>query len=64
LINNINIVETHYRPMAQEMVTIPKKEYDELLEEVGILRNSDMMEAIKDGLEAEAQGTKPWKLQL
>lgn len=46
------------------MVTIPKHEYEELLEEIGILRNKEMMEAIKEGLDAEKRGVKPWKLHL
>lgn len=46
------------------MVTISKKEYEELLEEVGILHNKAMMEAINEGLEAEKKGVKPWKLHL
>lgn len=39
--------------MRQELVQIPKKEYEDLLEEVGILRNPEMMEAIRDSEEAE-----------
>ena len=34
--------------MEQEMIKIPKKEYEELLEEVGILRNPKMMATIKE----------------
>ena len=45
------------------MITIPKKEYEELLEEVGILRNPKMREAIKESLEAEKKGVKSWKLK-
>jgi hypothetical protein len=36
-----------------ETVTIPKKEYEELLEEVGILRNQDMAAAIKENNDAK-----------
>ena len=50
--------------MAQEMVTIPKKEYEELLEEVGILRNPDMREAVRESDEAKKKGTKTWKLSI
>jgi len=47
----------------QEMIKIPKKEYEELLEEIGILRNPEMMEAIKESKEAEKKGVKSWKLK-
>lgn len=50
--------------MEQETVTISKKEYEELLEEVGILRNSKMMEAIKDSDEAKKKGVKTWELKI
>ena len=46
-----------------ETVTIPKEEYEELLEEVGILRNKEMMEAIKESDEAKEKGTKTWELK-
>ena len=49
--------------MEQETVTISKKEYDKLLEEVGILRNSKMMEAIKESDEAKKKGVKTWELK-
>ncbi len=50
--------------MRQETVTISKKEYEELLEEVGILRNSKMMEAIKESDDAKKKGVKTWKLDF
>ena len=50
--------------MKQEMVQIPKKDYEELLEEVGILRNKKMMDAIKESDEAKKNGVKTWKLKL
>ena len=50
--------------MKQEMVQIPKKEYEELLEEVGILRNKEMMEAIKESHEAKKKGIKTWGLKV
>ena len=50
--------------MKQETVTIPKKEYEDLLEEVGILRNSKMMEAIKESDEAKRKGVKTWELGI
>jgi len=49
--------------MKQETVTIPKKEYRELLEEVGILRNSEMMQAIKENDKAKRKGVKTWELK-
>ena len=49
--------------MPQETVIIPKKEYEELLEEVGILRNSKMMDAIKESDEAKKRGVKSWELK-
>jgi len=49
--------------MTQEMIQIPKKDYEELLEEVGILRNPEMMEAIKESDEAKKKGVKTWKLE-
>ncbi len=49
--------------MKQEMVQIPKKEYEELLEEVGILRNEEMVAAIKESDEAKKKGVKTWELK-
>ena len=49
--------------MKQETVTIPKKEYRELLEEVGILRNSEMMQSIKESDKAKRKGVKTWELK-
>ncbi len=48
--------------MKQEMVHIPKKEYDELLEELGIIRNGEMMEAIRENDDAKKKGVKTWKI--
>ena len=50
--------------MRQETVTIPKKEYEELLEEIGILRNSGMMEAIKESDRTKKKGVKTWELKI
>ncbi len=50
--------------MQQEMVTISKNEYEELLEEVGILHDPKMMAAIKESDEAKKQGVKTWKLHF
>ena len=49
--------------MKQEMVQIPKKEYEELLEEVGILRNEEIMRSIKESDEAKKKGVKTWELK-
>ena len=49
--------------MKQEMIQIPRKEYEELLEEVGILRNPEMMEAVKESDEAKKKGIKTWELK-
>ena len=49
--------------MKQEMVQIPKREYEELLEEVGILRNEGMMAAISESDEAKTKGVKTWELK-
>jgi len=46
--------------MKQETVTIPKREYKELLEEVGILRNKEMTAAIKESDNAKKKGIKTW----
>ena len=45
------------------MIQIPKKEYEELLEEVGILRNPEMTEAIKESDDAKKKGVKSWELK-
>ncbi len=45
------------------MIQIPKKEYEELLDEVGILRNPEMVEAIRDSDEAKKKGIKTWELK-
>ena len=50
--------------MKQETVTIPKKEYEEMLEEIGILRNSKMMEAIRESDEAKKKGVRTWELKI
>lgn len=44
------------------MVTIPKKEYEELLDEVGILRDPAMMEAIRENDKAKKNDVKTWEL--
>ena len=49
--------------MKQEMIQIPKKEYEDLLEGVGILRNHNMVDAIKESDEAKKKGVKTWELK-
>ena len=49
--------------MEQEIIQIPKKEYKQFLEEIGILRNKEMMEAIGESKEAEKKGIKNRKLK-
>ena len=49
--------------MKQEMVQIPKREYEALLEEIGILRNPEMMAAIRESDEAKKKGVKTWELR-
>ena len=44
------------------MVTIPRQEYEELLEMAGILKNPEMIEAIKESDEAKRKGVKTWEL--
>ena len=46
-----------------ETITIPKEEYEELLEEVGILRNKEMMEAIRESDKEKEKGIKTWELK-
>ncbi len=50
--------------MEQEKITISRKLYEELLEEVGILRNPKMMEAVNEGIKAEKKGVKTWELKF
>ena len=54
---------SYYLLIMTETITIPKQEYEELLEEVGILRNKGMMEAIRESDEAKEKGTKTWELK-
>ena len=49
--------------MKQEMVQISRKEYKELLEEIGILRNEEMMAAVKESDESKKKGVKTWELK-
>ena len=50
--------------MTSETVTIPREEYELLLEEVGILRNREMMETIEESDKAKEEGVKTWKLKI
>lgn len=49
--------------MKQEMIQISKKEYEDLLEEICILRNPEMMEAIRESDEATHTGVETWNLK-
>ncbi len=50
--------------MEQEKVTISRKVYEELLEEVGILRNSEMMDAIMESNDAKERGIETWEINI
>lgn len=50
--------------MSAEMISIPRREYEELLEEVGILRNNEMVNAIKESDDAKRRGKPTRKLHL
>lgn len=50
--------------LQQEMIMISRKEYAELLEEVGILHDPEMMAAIQESDEAKGKGIKTWKLRI
>jgi len=50
--------------MVTETVCIPKEEYELLLEEVGILRNHRIVEAIVESDKAKVKGIKTWKLNV
>ncbi len=50
--------------MPSKMVRIPRDEYRALLEEVGILRNEEMMRAITESEEAKKRGQEPHELHL
>ena len=49
--------------MGQKMIQITMKQYNELLEEIGILRNPKMMEAIQESDIAKKAGVKTWELK-
>ncbi|MBI5065599.1 hypothetical protein HZA97_05165 [Candidatus Woesearchaeota archaeon] len=50
--------------MKTETITIPKVEYKFLLEEVGILRNPKLAEAIAESDKAKSKGVKTWSLKV
>ena len=60
---DLNIKLTNQPDMA-ETITIPKEEYEDLLEEVGILRNKGMMDAIMESDKAREKGIKTWELKI
>ncbi len=47
-----------------ETITIPKEEYEDLLEEVGILRNKGMIDAIIESDKAKEKDIKTWELRV
>lgn len=49
--------------MDQETVTIPKKEYERMLEEIGISRDENVMDSIEQNEEAKINGVRTWDLQ-
>jgi len=46
----------------EKMIKIPMKLYEELLEEAGISRNPEMMEAIAESDEAKNNRVETWEL--
>lgn len=50
--------------MDTETVCISREEYELLLEEVGILRNPKMAEAVEESDKAKAKGVKTWRLKV
>jgi len=50
--------------MTTKTVTISREEYELLLEEVGVLRNPKMLEAVEESDKAKAKGVKTWKLKV
>ena len=49
--------------MEQETVTIPRRVYEEMLEEIGILRNPEIIEALKENEKAKIKGVKTWEIR-
>ena len=48
--------------MEKEMVSIPREVYEALKEEIEILSNKEMREAIRENEEAKKSGVKSWKI--
>ena len=48
--------------MEEEIIQVPKKMFEEMLEELGIVRNTEMMEAVEESDEAERNGVKGWEI--
>lgn len=44
------------------MVSIPKEVYEALKEEIEILSNKEMVEAIEESEKAKKSGVKSWKI--
>ena len=63
-IENLKYHKGYENNMETDMIKIPRKAYEELLEEVGILRNPEMMDAINEGIEAKKKGVKSWEIDF
>ncbi len=50
--------------VATNSVTMSRAEYKRSLDEVGILRNPALAEAIEDSDKAKSKGVKTWKLKV
>ena len=50
--------------MENETITVSKKAYEELLEEIGILRNPEMMKQVEESAELKRKGVKPFKINV
>ncbi len=50
--------------MNQKAIKTTEKAYEDNLEELSILNNQEMMEAILESDEAAKKGVKTWKLSI
>ena len=46
-----------------ETITIPKKIYEQMKEELGIIRDEELMEDLKESENAKKCGIEPWELE-
>ena len=49
--------------MEKETITIPKKLYEQMKEELGIIRDEELMEDLKESERAKEEGIEPWELK-